>query len=191
MIAQELALAAPSRVQALVLAATLAAPDSSVDDTAQRGAVEFGLGKGGLDPQRLAMAQSALASGALSLKQIVSFLMPLILTPGYVDRERDKVRAFVKRVADNGFSVEGFMGQVAAVMAHDTRSRLSSVAAPTLVLSGSQDKLVPPHLQDELVRLIPGARLHRMEGAPHALNWEMADEFNRVTAGFLNERGLG
>jgi pimeloyl-ACP methyl ester carboxylesterase len=40
----------------------------------------------------------------------------------------------------------------------DVRDRLAEVRAPTLILSGTEDRLTPPRHAAELARCIPGAR---------------------------------
>ncbi|MBL8783344.1 MAG: alpha/beta fold hydrolase [Deltaproteobacteria bacterium] len=64
----------------------------------------------------------------------------------------------------------GRKGQLAAVMRHDTRRRLPSLAGlPTLVIKPLQDKLVAPSGSDRLARMIPGARKLELPDAGHGL----------------------
>lgn len=43
------------------------------------------------------------------------------------------------------------------------------ITAPTLVLQGSHDQLVPLPWAEELARTIPGAQLHVVPGGSHSL----------------------
>jgi pimeloyl-ACP methyl ester carboxylesterase len=47
--------------------------------------------------------------------------------------------------------------------------RLRAIVAPTTILTGSRDRIVPPRAARRLARQIPGARLQVTEGAGHLL----------------------
>ena len=70
--------------------------------------------------------------------------------------------------------------QVLAVARHHALDRLSGIRAPTLVLTGSADKLVPPANSVILARSIPGARLRVLEGAGHVFPLEREEETVRA-----------
>jgi len=64
----------------------------------------------------------------------------------------------------------GFMRQMAAIIADGDRStRLARITAPTLVIHGSDDPLVPVSGGRETARAIPGARLLEIDGMGHTL----------------------
>ena len=67
-----------------------------------------------------------------------------------------------------------------AVARHHALDRLSGIRAPTLVLTGSADKLVPPANSVILARSIPGARLRVLEGAGHVFPLEREQETVRA-----------
>ncbi len=52
-----------------------------------------------------------------------------------------------------------------------------SITAPTLLVWGERDEMVPRADQDELLRRIPGAELRVYEGGGHALHWERPARF--------------
>jgi pimeloyl-ACP methyl ester carboxylesterase len=66
--------------------------------------------------------------------------------------------------------------QVLAVARHHALDRLERIRAPTLVLTGSADKLVPPANSEVLARSIPGAKLHLIRGAGHVFPLEREEE---------------
>jgi 3-oxoadipate enol-lactonase len=70
--------------------------------------------------------------------------------------------------------------QVLAIARHHTLGRLSQIRAPTLVLTGSADRLVPPANSVLLARSIPGARLRVLEGAGHVFPLEREEETVRA-----------
>jgi 3-oxoadipate enol-lactonase len=71
-----------------------------------------------------------------------------------------------------------------AVWLADQRDRAAAIGAPTLVLCGSEDKVTPPALSQELAGLIPGARFQPIAGAGHISNLEKSAEFDRAVEEF-------
>jgi pimeloyl-ACP methyl ester carboxylesterase len=66
-----------------------------------------------------------------------------------------------------------------------------NVLAPTLVVRGEHDPLVPQAWAEELTALLPNARLEVVAGAPHAVNYTAADQLAALTLDFLNDRSAG
>lgn len=56
----------------------------------------------------------------------------------------------------------------------DHRAALTSIRQPTLVMCGTADRITPPPLSEELVSLIPGARLEWVDDAGHMAPVEAA-----------------
>ncbi len=71
------------------------------------------------------------------------------------------------------------------VIATSYRERAAEIRAPTLVVWGRQDRLVPLSLGEKLARTIPGARLEVIEGCGHLPSVEKPEAFGRVVEGFL------
>lgn len=65
------------------------------------------------------------------------------------------------------------------------RKRLPVITAPTLVVMGGSDRLVPPAYGPAFRDLIPNARLVTIEGAGHHPMVEQPDAFDRALAEFL------
>jgi pimeloyl-ACP methyl ester carboxylesterase len=184
MIAQELALRHPDRVGALVLAATYARADAAIRGVSDEGAAKLGsplsmLTSGAVDPAQL------------DLRQLFKFLMSMVLSPEFIAREKPWLRSLLDRLLASEPSMDAFLGQVSAVLSHDSVARLGTLRVPTLVLTGDGDRLVPPHHSDELARLIPNARLVKVAGGTHGFNIEMPERFNQEVLGFLAEHPLG
>jgi 3-oxoadipate enol-lactonase len=80
-----------------------------------------------------------------------------------------------------------FIAQVRAILAIDDEvaARLTTVAAPTLVIVGSQDILTPQADSEEIAELIPGAELAIVRGGAHGFMIEAAGPFNRAVGEFL------
>jgi len=179
-ISQELALRHARRVKSLTLIATFAKADERMAHTAEEGAKQSG-------GNMVAQAMEQIASGNLTLdpKALMKFLMPLVVTPAFIERERTWLREMFNRALDHGFSSVGIAAQVAAVLSHDTVARLSTLSAPTMVMLGTEDRLVLPKLTRRLAQLIPDAELVELPGAPHGLIMEHADEVNPLLEDFM------
>ena len=89
--------------------------------------------------------------------------------PGHPeDERRDRVRAI--RAARRGFSAEGGQRQLAAVYASGSRKKtLPSVKAPTLVIHGADDPLIPLAAGEDTAASVPGAKLVVLPRMGHAL----------------------
>jgi 3-oxoadipate enol-lactonase len=77
--------------------------------------------------------------------------------------------------------------QVGAILGHATLHRLGRIRAPTLVITGDEDRLVPPRNAEVLAAGIPDARLLVLRGAGHVFPLEREEETVRA----LREHFLG
>jgi pimeloyl-ACP methyl ester carboxylesterase len=66
------------------------------------------------------------------------------------------------------------------------RDRLPLIAAPTLVMHGAQDGLLPSAYPEEFARLIPNARTRIIEGAGHLPMVEQEEAFVTAVEEFLS-----
>ncbi len=82
-----------------------------------------------------------------------------------------------------------FRSQEDAILAmddsDDARAALGAISAPTLVVNGGEDQLMPPADAAELAGLIPNATLKVLPRAGHGLMLEAAAEFNDAVLGYL------
>jgi pimeloyl-ACP methyl ester carboxylesterase len=74
-----------------------------------------------------------------------------------------------------------------AMRAWDRWDDLGRVRVPTLVLHGTEDRVVAVENARRLSAAIPGARLALLDGAGHVYHSERADEADRVVLAFLDE----
>jgi pimeloyl-ACP methyl ester carboxylesterase len=95
------------------------------------------------------------------------YLAGLVGSPGYCEGEA-AVRARVLRDTTRNYHPPGMVRQLAAVMANgDRRPRLQAIAAPTVVLHGVDDALVPVEAGRDTAASIPGAELREVPGMGH------------------------
>jgi pimeloyl-ACP methyl ester carboxylesterase len=70
-------------------------------------------------------------------------------------------------------------------MEHDTRSQISQISVPTLVLIGGDDIFIPIEFSEELAAKIPKAELVVLEHGGHNCWMEFPEPFNRAVMRFL------
>jgi pimeloyl-ACP methyl ester carboxylesterase len=161
MIAQELAINYPQRVMKLVLASTYARRDETSGDAVEEARFLR------LTPEQRTTAMVGLAFN----KPFYRFAFSLIA--GVMTR-------FTK-ASDRA----GTEGQSEACVRHDALERLSQITAPTLVIVGTEDRLIKPVSSDVIAARIPNTKLVRIEGGSHYFSFEMANVFNREVLSFL------
>ena len=166
-IAQELALRHPAAVRSLVLVGTYARPDA--------------LWRAQLDFWRW------LAEVAPSERAFLEAFFTWVYTPrahadGSVDQIIEETMAFPHQS-----SLEAFQAQVDVCRTHDAADRLSQIGAPTLVLAGELDTILPPRFGRAVAAAIPDARFEVMPGEAHQPFQEVPDEFNARVDAFWRE----
>jgi pimeloyl-ACP methyl ester carboxylesterase len=170
MISQELVLKHPGRVRSLTLMATTPAGPEAVPMTA-----EFAAALMIPDPTERMRRTVELTFGE-TFRRSNPEMMELVLNA----MTSGSVGATPIGVGES--APAGFLGQVSAVVgwmsAGGTASRLGEITAPTLVMHGGEDLLLPVGNGKILARDIPGARLRIWDDAGHALNVEYPDEVN-------------
>lgn len=82
-------------------------------------------------------------------------------------------------------SSHGLFHQFRALAMFDMRDSLSQINVPTLVIAGEKDLLMPIEDAQELVRLIPDARLVVIPHAGHLLIHEQPEAFLQMVSAFM------
>jgi 3-oxoadipate enol-lactonase len=165
-IAQEAALAAPERIRTLTLVVTFAH-----------------YGRWGAERARIWSA----AALRTPREEHVDNLLLLTLSQELYDEQPDFV-AYVRQMTlsnPHPQAPEAFTRQLDAISRHHTLDRLGSLSMPTHVIGAEHDILVPVWKSSEIAEAIPGAKLTIVERAPHGVNVERADDFNRAVLDFL------
>lgn len=84
-------------------------------------------------------------------------------------------------------SKHGFSGQVSALLKHDTRTQTNQILAPTMLLIGRDDILIPIEFSKELVDKIPNSELIALEHGGHNCWLEYPELFNQAVMQFLDK----
>ncbi len=85
-----------------------------------------------------------------------------------------------------GTSLDGYLGCIGAFLTLDHEADLARIKAPTLFVSGAEDKMGgPPALMQGLADKVAGARHVSVPGAAHIANLQNEAGFNQILARFL------
>jgi 3-oxoadipate enol-lactonase len=80
----------------------------------------------------------------------------------------------------------GYLGVTAAFLGLNLEDKLAQIKAPTLYLSGAEDKMGgPPALMAELAKKVPRAQHHSVPKAAHIANIQNPAGFNKEVGDFL------
>ena len=166
MIAQELVLNYPEKVEKLVLCSTTCGGERSIQAS----------------DETINMMMSA--GSASSAEERARGVVPLVFSKEFVDRNPDQIESFLQRILRAPTSPETTLRQLGAIMSFSTFDRLSGVKAPTLVLHGKRDILIPTENGPILAKAIPGAKLVLLEKSAHGLT-EDIEEATKTVREFL------
>jgi pimeloyl-ACP methyl ester carboxylesterase len=169
-IAQELACNDPDRVDSLVLCATLC---------------------GGL---RASYAQPAVISimhdlDGLEPAAAARRIWTVTYEPNYLAANQAKIELQMQREIQSLTPLHAADLQFQAFADFDLSQRISSIRAPTLVMTGDRDLLIPPNNAKILAELIPDASLSIIQGCAHRVVWEAADRCVAEIGDFLTRSG--
>ena len=88
-------------------------------------------------------------------------------------------------VFESDLTPEQFAAANKALTNFDFRNDLSSITAPTLIISGKYDSLNPPKDGQEIAALIPNASFKEMQYSGHAPIYEEAERYLKLVEDFL------
>ncbi len=149
-----------------------------------RGLVLVGTKAGNDTPEaaagRRATAEKVRAEGS---KVVVEAMAPKMLAPNNHDRTMsEQVRRFMAPSKP-----EGVIGALLGMAERpDSTAMLAGIAAPTLVITGADDAIIPPTESEKLATAIRGAQLKIIPHAGHLVAYEQAEEFNRILREWLS-----
>lgn len=174
LIAQELAINYPERVLRLVLISTFARRDESSGLSPELFQA-LGYDEGYSEDDFLRntpVIEQVATSVYLALNKRLYKIIALLLMP--------LIKFQIRQMGTTGI-----LGQQEALLGHDTADRLGIIKAPTLVITGSKDRVFKPSSSEVIAELIPNARLVKVDGGSHSFALEMRSRFNREVLDFL------
>jgi 3-oxoadipate enol-lactonase len=167
MIAQELAHAHPERLRSLTLGCTYCG----------------GPGSQLMPEENARKLMGGMASG--DREQAIRASYEVNLSPGFRTDE-DRFAAFHEMATRVPAAKQTIELQVQAIFGHDTSGRLSEIAAPTLVVHGTVDGVLPFHNGELIASLLPGARFEALADVGHMFWWEQPER----SAELISEHAL-
>jgi len=108
----------------------------------------------------------------------------LLFTNDFVKEHPDLVDLLILRAAKHPISKEGWIRQLNAIRGFNTQGRLHKIRVPTLILHGRKDVEIPPENSSILAKAIPNSKLVYLEKSAHRLAEEMREVIN-VLSEFL------
>jgi pimeloyl-ACP methyl ester carboxylesterase len=164
MIAQELAINFPQRVDKLVLGSTFCQQDNNTNGEYPEWnqAVESRF-KGNYNPM----------FDKLFNKRMSRMIFGSVL------------KRALKKAGEAGNL--GMAGQYQASLKHHTADRLPQIKSPTLVIGGTADKVIIPGSYKVISNLIPGSKLVMFENGSHSIFVEARGRFNQEVLNFLKQ----
>jgi 3-oxoadipate enol-lactonase len=174
MIAQEFALNYPDKLRSLILGCTTCGGTKAILPT----------------PEALAFLTSPAMAG-LPAEELARETVPWLWTQEFIDKNPEAVEMYVAITLKYPTPVHGYAHQAQAIAAHDTYERLPRIAAPTLVIVGDADRIIPAGNSKILASRIPDAELVILENAGHGFSGEAAAETTRIILDFLRRHPKG
>jgi 3-oxoadipate enol-lactonase len=166
MIAQELALRHPERVQSLFLVGTLAQADEWFNS--------------------MLTAFSLIRRQVADSRAFFEAVLPWLVSHRFFEvPERVEWLRALFRQNPHPQQLDGFCRQFEAIRQHQTLERLPAIRCPVLVAVGEDDLIAPPRYARQLVERLPQARLEVMTGVGHAPPIEAPRIFNQLLRVFL------
>ncbi len=104
--------------------------------------------------------------------QITRDAMRLISAPGFAEQNPQIIDTLVELALAEPTPKAMFMAQLQAILGSDRSARVRDIAAPTLIVHGDQDRLIPVGNGRLLAERIPGAALEILPGVGHMPMWE-------------------
>jgi pimeloyl-ACP methyl ester carboxylesterase len=104
---------------------------------------------------------------------------------GYMTAHPEDLDRVAKDATAKPMSPESFQRQLSAVIAHDASDLLDKITAPTLIIHGQDDPLMPYANGQYLAEHIKGAKLSTYPGVGHLPHIEATERFNREVIEFL------
>ena len=113
----------------------------------------------------------------------------LVGSPGYPESEQQRLAA-AARAYDRCYCPEGVARQSSAAQRDPERpAKAAAIRAPTLVIHGKADPLIPPEHGRELAQRIEDAELLLIEGMGHNIPSALAGTIVSAVSEFISKRG--
>ena len=168
MIAQEFALNYPRRVKSLILGCTSCGGPNAIKSTPEATAFLF-------DPERAKLTNEEKAYSTI----------PWLWNQDFIDKHPEAVKRYVATTTEHPTPPHAYICQGNFIMTFNSYDRLPEIKAPTLVICGAQDRLVPHENSKILASRITDSELVILENAGHGFISDSAEESSNIILQFL------
>ena len=178
MIAQEIAISHPEKVEKLILCSTTSKTNKNFKEKILDGLREIidgGKGMIDVDPHHILF------------KKAFNYILELTFSNQFISDNKKLIKKMLEEYLSKGVYVETLLKQIHAISKFDSSKRLSNINLPTLIITGTNDKFIPPENSEKLFQTIPNSVLVKIIGGTHGMHYENADEFNENVMRFLKE----
>jgi pimeloyl-ACP methyl ester carboxylesterase len=169
-VAQEFALAYPQMTRSLILCCTSFGGPQHI-------------------PPPLSTLQAIASTRELNTEARVRENLLLAFSPGYLVKNQAEVEKIIEMRAANVVPEYVYLHQLQAALVFNASARVSEISAPTLVITGDGDIIVPFENSRHLAARIPNSELVIIAGGSHTFFIERSDEFNRAVIEFIESIG--
>ena len=167
MIAQEIALNYPERVEKLVLVVT------------HPGGAEA------VPPKPEIMDLITLDWREHEPEEIIELWLKALFTPEFVEKYPIVAKISKEKLMENMIAYEDHLKQLKAIADFNAYERLKNLKIPTLVIGAERDILVPPENSVKIAKAIPNAKLAIVKDAGHGVIVEKREEVLKLVLDFL------
>jgi 3-oxoadipate enol-lactonase len=165
MVAQEFALQFPARTRSLILGCT--SPGGSSAVRAESKVIDILLVRG-MTPEQ-------------ARTEILPYIYDASTQQALIDEDVNLRRNWLP-------SPQGYTAQLQAIRAWEAYSRIAQITAPTLIIHGRSDRLVPADNAELIARRIPGAKFVLLEHASHMFLTDQTVAAVKEILAFLSSR---
>lgn len=169
LVAQELALLHPERIDKLALGATFAAHRPH--------------------GPRYQMFVPLIVGSALRSAYGQWVQMRVLTTERFAKDRREMASQWHALLTEEPMNKRVVIAQMLAALSHNAKARVCDIRSPTLVLTGDGDRLISMKCSEVLAGLIPGATLCVLPGAGHDFPAQLPEESAAALLSFFDSDG--
>jgi pimeloyl-ACP methyl ester carboxylesterase len=149
-IAQEIAIGYPERVEKLVLCCTHCGGSKQVLPSDE-------------------VLQEMMSTDELPPEELIDSILSFCFTDDFIKTNSDFIESYKKRALEYAIPYNAYLHQIAANMSFSAGLRLKKIMAPTLIMHGREDVIIPWENAEILAKRIPNAKAIIIDNAGHLL----------------------
>lgn len=165
LIAQEIALTYPDRVERLILGCTHCGGSKQI-------------------PPSNKIIRKMMSPKKMTPDDFIS----LSFTEDFIKDNPGFIESYKQLMLKTPISSDSFQRQKQAIMGFSSGMRLKKIKAPTLIIHGKEDVIVPPGNAEILLKRIPGAKLIMLDNVAHFLFQPNPERVHNAINDFLTEK---